>query len=134
MRKILLFVCGIMMISSVAMAEETTVCANGSGEIVKGNDGTEYCKSRIHMNWWTALGWCQKIGRVLVRYPLDCSCEGDKCPNEMVHCPNLKGVGIPYVWTSTLYGNDNALCIHLESGKVINDHAGRHNKNIALCK
>ena len=139
MRKILLFICGIMMISSVAMAEETTVCANGSGEIVKGNNGTLYCKSKLKMNWWTALGWCQAIGKTPIHYPSDCRCVGERCPTEMVGCPNFKGVFTTptYAWTSMPQGNSEALGIDLVSGKVLTygvDLPRTTTNKFALCK
>lgn len=136
MRKILLFICGIMMISSVAMAEETTVCANGGGEIVKGNNGTLYCKSKNVMNWWTALGWCQAIGKTPIHYPSDCRCVGERCPTEMVGCPNFKGLTNNYTlyWTSTPEKEGYAYGVECYGGSARVAKISETYMKAALCK
>ena len=142
MRKILLFVCGIMMISSVAIAEETTVCANGAGTIVVGAiSGREYCMSKESLNWWNSQAWCDAIGRTLFSLD-DCECStGTDC---VERCPELNAVTTSreFAWTKTPVDESNAYLILLNvTGKnfytkarnIAYDSGPMHRQH-ALCK
>jgi hypothetical protein len=90
MNKILMFVCSILMVSSVAGADETTTetCANGAGTIVKGVIRGEYCLSKNFMNWFNAASWCDGMGLKLIEdLNDDCGCDKLKCTANS--CPNL---------------------------------------------
>lgn len=113
------FLClmGVIIGFSLSVSAQTTTCAKGAGTVIKGNDGTEYCFSKNGMNWWTALGWCQAIGKTLIQYPSDCRCDGDNCPTEMVKCPNLKGIAQSNInWTSTPYDEKSIYTINFNHG------------------
>ena len=133
------FLClmGVIIGFSLSVSAQTTTCAKGAGTVIKGNDGTEYCLSKMKMNWWTALGWCQSIGKALIQYPSDCRCDGDNCPTEMVGCPNLKGVGDGCVWTSTPFGGSDVYNINLATGARTTfwfDTQRNQINDYALCK
>ena len=122
-------------LSSIVMGDDNTLpdsCANGSGFVVMGNNGTEYCQSKKGMNWWTAIGWCQSIGKKLVEYPMDCQCVGVKCPTKMLACPNFKGDFADYVWTATPAGSNTSYIIYPAGGSISNPDRTR--MSAALCK
>ena len=84
MHKILMLTCGVLMISSITMADDTATetCANGAGWLVPGNvTGYKYCVSKKQMNWWNAYAWCDGMGRRLIDINKD-------CPNN--NCSDLK--------------------------------------------
>ena len=90
MNKILMCICGILMVSSVVMAEDTTTgtCANGAGTIVKGVIRGEYCWSKTNMDWFNAASWCDSMGLKLIENIYDdCGCDKLKCTS--TSCPNL---------------------------------------------
>ena len=91
----------------VQAADMVETCADGAGTVVKGNNGTVYCKSNRTMNWWTALGWCRAINMVPFSFPNDCRCVGEKC-KVTADCSNLAGVGIGGIWTATPNGTKYA--------------------------
>lgn len=142
MHKILMIICGITLISVLARAEDGSassavkdICEEKAGILIQGNDGTYYCQSRGKMNWWTALGWCQKLGLKLISYPQECNCEGSTCPVGTKNCLNLTGVGSGTVWTSAPNGNERAYWVQLSNGYI----SGSDPRNIAtfqsaLCK
>ena len=120
MKKNLVIICVILMMPFVVLAgeNETQTCANGSGTVIEGNDGTKFCKSNRVMNWWTALGWCQSIGKTMMRYPADCRCLGDGCPTIESKCPNLTGISNVTVWSSTPASRGYAFHVSLSNGNV----------------
>lgn len=139
MQNFIIITCGILMLSITAKAETstTTSCANGAGTLIQGHNKTDYCLSHNSMNWWTALGWCQTIGKKMIHYPTDCSCSGDHCPTTMSNCPNLSQISSHIAWVSTPYPDGNAAYIELATGKLTtgrrrNDTYGRSTR--ALCK
>lgn len=103
MRKKLIFVGCILMISAMAFAEDTTTtqtCANGAGTVITGAiTGNKYCKSNSRMTWWNAYAWCDGQGRKL--FPLDeCRCSGTIDCKKI--CPELTvGHSNIWVWTGT---------------------------------
>ena len=117
MNKILMFVCSILMVSSVAGADETTTetCANGAGTIVKGVIRGEYCLSNSNMDWFNAASWCDSMGLKLIENIYDdCGCDKLICKTNF--CPNLatgySGWAVTGVWgcttgSSTIAGNGN---------------------------
>ena len=128
-------VCTCFLISTVTLADDaiSKVCAGGAGTVIMGNNGTEYCMSNNGMTWWTALGWCQAIGKTPFRYPEDCRCIGSGCPETMTKCPNLAEVGKGlYVWTSMPSGDTNAWLVALSDGHANADNRLVNNKK-ALC-
>jgi len=102
MRQILMLMCGMVMLSSVAFAEDTTeTCADGAGVVVTGAvSGHKYCRSKQSMNWWNAYAWCDALGRRLADRS-DCACGNtiSDCANNQ--CPELSGVGNFWAWTGT---------------------------------
>ena len=100
MRYFLMFIIVMITTFPTQSAVTTETCANRAGILVVGNNGTQYCMSRIAMNWWTAIGWCQTIGMRPFHYPTDCSCVGDNCP--IATCPNISfGGNNTYLWSNS---------------------------------
>lgn len=118
MKNFLITIGCILTLSQIVFAEEVT-CANGAGTIIIGKNKTQYCMSKRSLNWWTALGWCQSIGKQLISYPNACSCPESICPEILSNCPNLTGVADTIVWTSTLNGPKSAILISLSIGQII---------------
>ena len=100
--------CLTLMISTITLADDTIkTCANGAGIVITGNNGTDYCMSNNNMNWWTALAWCQTIGKTAIRYPEDCSCVGENCLK--VQCPNFANMKKAWrIWTATPCDKDGS--------------------------
>ena len=126
MNKILM-VCGLLMVSTVAFADDITVesCADGAGTVVIGAvSGHKYCKSNETMNWWNAWSWCDAQGKKMFSLD-DCRCDEAvaDCAGRM--CSELVDVGTDeLVWTAVLYGSRCAYYIRLSSGKVNPDGDG----------
>ena len=119
MRHFFTLTCIFLIMPSIAIANDSTTCADGSGKIITGKDNTEYCMSKNRMNWWTALEWCAAINKTLIHFPEDCQCKEGKCPDTtMSSCPNLNGIINDYAWTSTGSGQKSALLIRLFDGGV----------------
>ena len=87
MKRILCVTCGILMLASSAVAEET--CANGKGKLVQDHDGNNYCVSQVKMNWFSAFSWCETVGGKLPTLE-DCNCKD--CGVTPTSCPNLRNV------------------------------------------
>lgn len=134
MKKIIL-ICTLLITSTTALAID---CKQANGITITGNNETTYCLSNNKMNWWTALGWCQSIGKTMFHYPNDCICNTEKCPETASECPNLKGIGTDEIWSSTPSVDTGAYSILLQSGKLNRQlHAGfgtRSGSLKALCK
>ena len=115
MRQILMLTCGILFISSVGFAEDTTTetCANGAGTVITGVvSGHKYCKSNTNMTWWNAHAWCDALGRRL--FSLD-DCEYSSTGT--TGCNDLKGGGgNSFVWTATPNGNSSAYRVNFSTG------------------
>ena len=125
MKKLILLIMALL-ISAQAMAIS---CQDAGGMEIKGNNGTVYCKSNRTMNWWTAMAWCEKIGKTPFSYPKDCACEtsdGIPCPETTAGCPNLAGVGgDENIWTSTPFDTSYAYNVNLSSGNSVYTNATR---------
>ena len=116
MRKKLIFVGCILMISAMAFAEDTTTtqtCANGAGTVITGAiTGHKYCKSNSTMNWWNANAWCDALGRRLFSID-DCEFSSTSGTSK---CHDLNGIGDGWCWTGTPRGSAHAYDINLSSG------------------
>ena len=103
MRKFLMLMCGVVMMSSAVFADDTTTpetCANGAGTVVIGAvTGHKYCMSNNNMNWWNAMAWCDAQGRRLVSLN-NCGCSSTVSCNNI--CPEFKiSDNNIWIWTST---------------------------------
>lgn len=137
MKQILMFGCLVILGVKVVSAQ-TTACALGQGEIVKGVNTVTYCKSRIGMNWWSAHAWCDSIGKNLVNPSEDCDCQGYENCDMSLSCPNFKNMSSGSVWTSAVaHGKTRATTIDLYNGVTNLTGSAAHNKTQeyrALCK
>lgn len=103
MHKNLMIVCGVLMMFSVAFADDTVseTCADGAGTVVVGAvTGHKYCKSKIGMNWWNAVSWCDGMGRKLFSLD-DCGCSNavSDCTDGAYRlCPELKKAAQSNTW------------------------------------
>ncbi len=135
--RLLMIICGILMMSSVVLAEDTTAetCADGAGTVVIGAvSGHKYCKSKIGMNWWNAVSWCDGIGRKLFSLD-DCACSNatancnwiDNNGNEttLKGCPEMnKQQGVAISWTRTASSSYQSYRVGLQSGYVDSQNRG----------
>jgi len=123
MNKILMISCVVLMMSSVAMADETATetCANGAGTVVIGSvTGHKYCVSKQQMNWWNAHAWCDGQNRRLVDKS-DCACSDITADCSGDKCPEFTGIGTQRCWTAQCWKNDewrdtHAYNVSLSSG------------------
>ena len=121
------------LICSSVVAED---CAGGNGEIVRGNSSGVFCKSKVLMNFWSAMTWCQKIGSQLVEW--NTVCPGLQVgPNKI--CNNLKGVFTPegggnaWVYVNENYKtNGQSYRVNLVDGQtgVVDRNRGTTNKPV----
>ena len=139
MRKILIFTCGVIMMSSVAFADDTVeTCANGAGTVVVGAvSGHKYCKSNSTMNWWNAFAWCDAQGRKLFDIS-ECACSNTTA-DCIYNCPEMNNVGTMAIWTLTACDKKSNYRVGLSSG--YRDCQSRTNTGVtgsiglfALCK
>ena len=133
MRKILMVTCGILMMSSVVLAQEVETCANGAGTVVVGVvTGHKYCMSNKTMNWWNAVSWCDGQGKRLFDRS-DCACDSEKadCVNNL--CPDLKNGIDRGVWIGTAVDSTRSYYIQMWYG-VLRDYENRSSLFYAMCK
>lgn len=124
MKKILLPVSSLLLLTSIAIADDTSTCADGAGKIVTGTvTGHQYCMSNQQMkNWWNAMAWCDGLRRRAFNVN-DCACSnttancaGNKCA-ELINVYNTN-FG---VWTAFQPAkNTNAYSINPKDGSVHN--------------
>lgn len=134
MNKILILGCSLLVLSSVALADDTTTCANGAGIVVIGAvTGHKYCMSKKQMNWWNALSWCDgQDRRQFDRSDCACSdvvsnCYGSKCP-ELNGITANAGYGWAWASLSSNFG------VYWGSGSGFGPSLGRNDTGgIALC-
>ena len=113
MKKILMICALCLTIATHAYAEG---CAGGHGTVVVGNDGKNYCKSKVTMNWWSAHAWCAANGMKLIDTNKNCACTGNEKCNEPVSCPNFYQVDFVHCWTATPQGSYYAYTINHSTG------------------
>ena len=141
-------------LTTQALAETTIPWTKEGCESVKGtwitahsatDEGcdTAHCNGRnfcayggtktMNMNWWSALIWCQSIGRELTDIET-------ACPNGIASsssCANLKGETRLY-WTSTPSPTNAGRSVIVQDGNILdNAYAVRTNAQAikhALCK
>jgi len=98
-------------------------------------NGEHFCMSKQTMNWWSALIWCQWIGREL-------SDIETACPHSLSArraCVNLEGrmnvSGNNFSWLSTQLSNTGAYYLDA-SGNISTYHNGKTTDgwHHALCK
>ncbi|MBQ9739144.1 MAG: hypothetical protein IJV75_06540 [Alphaproteobacteria bacterium] len=139
MDKILALTCGVLMLSSIAFADDTVseTCANGAGTVITGAvTGHKYCMSNKTMNWWNANAWCDALGRRLVD-KIDCACDNITVDCSKNKCPDLTDV-YPYVvaaWTVRTSNSTHADRVELPTGEfAYNVYAPRSKSGLrALC-
>ena len=136
MCKILLLTCGILMMSSVAMGNETS-CAGGSGTLVTGKSGYKYCKSNKGMNFWNAYAWCDAMRKRLIDLNKDCGCNGTvKCEG---YCPEIGNTSTEYhfAWTTRSDNAESMTSVNMSNYNGIFNRGVKRERegNIyALCK
>ena len=69
MKKLIGLLCGCLVFSNTCFA--TPSCKGGT--IIKGKDGTEFCKSNALMSWYAAHAWCYANGRRLATNQKACN-------------------------------------------------------------
>ena len=135
MRKILMLMCGVVMMSSAVFADDTTTsetCADGAGTVVVGAvTGHKYCMSNNGMNYWNAVSWCDGLKRRLFDRS-DCACSNttSDCHNK---CPELSKIWNTKKWVKTItpINSSYAYSINLNTGDFFNEiHSSGYS---ALC-
>lgn len=137
MRNVLILMCGMVMLSSVAFADDTTTietCADGAGTVVIGAVSEhKYCLSNEGMNWWNTVSWCDAQERRLFDRS-DCAC-GNTTADCRGKCPELVGVGGEHwIWTASSASDSGNYHIFLATG-IFDGGANRERGYIkrALC-
>lgn len=142
MKQILMITCGMLLMSSVVLADDITTetCANGAGTVISGAvTGHKYCMSNNPMNWWNAISWCDAQGRRLfMRNDCACSdavanCSGSKCAELDVGILNEK-----LTWTGEAFNGQKSCCaynVELSTTQIQAYSNGRSNTSrvYALC-
>ena len=140
MHKILILTCGLLIMSSVAMAEgETAVetCAGGAGTILTGKSGYKYCRSNKGTNWWNAHTWCDALGKRMFDLNTDCGCDGVANCSKL--CPELikSETNTFLVWTAAPT-KTSAYTVFTDSGGIVLFEGRAYYNNwgypSALCK
>ena len=138
MKKILLSICLFgALISTPCMAQITdTPCANGAGVIVKGAIEGEYCISKVHMNWWNAIAWCDGMNMKPLNKE-DCACSNTTadCAND--NCPNFKNLStstISWYWVNIPDGTQKAQALQMVEGTMGNGYKRSASLRYAICK
>ena len=122
MNKILILTCGVLMMSSVALGDNTTAetCANGAGTVITGVvTGHKYCMSNQKISWWNSNSWCDAQGRRLFSLE-DCTYSSYINPGIRI-CADLKNISIEseiIVWTATPAGTHQSYGLYLPSGRI----------------
>ena len=111
MKKILMLVCGILMMSTV-------VYADCKGITVKG----KYCLSKHQMNWFSAYAWCKDQGLSLIDAKEICGAIGGTCSemilsaDEKSSIKNQGGNVDEAVWTNTSIDANAAYGLYFYGG------------------
>ena len=123
MNKILILTCGVLMMSSVALGDNTTAetCANGAGTVITGVvTGHKYCLIKQSMNWWNAYALCDGMERRLFSLD-DCLYSSTGTGR----CADLEGAsGVVHIWTATPSGVEKAQCVNLLNGGIFTQNRG----------
>lgn len=138
MKKCMILMVGILMMSSVVMAQSVVTCANGQGILVKGINGKTYCRSKVAMNWWSAHAWCDAAQGFdkLINPTEDCDCTGVEGCDTTLSCPNL-ATDTSTVWTDMVASSVYVYCLAMYSGSINRCHkqgVGSGGLLYALCK
>ena len=134
MRQLLIMMCGMLFMASMAVADDTTTetCANGAGIVITGNlSGHKYCLSNQNMSWWNAYAWCDSIGRSLFDASMCCinrtNCPHDQCPEFLDTKINKWG------WSATPIRSDSAYQVLISTSRLSTDFKRSHTGPFALC-
>ena len=117
MKKILILVCGILMVSFVANACE--------GVVVKGKSGASYCLSKHQMNWYSAYAWCKDQGKDLVELKNVCgvAVQNSSCPEFKLSDAEKSdieaaGAKAHSAWTQTSSSSSAVYYIYLANSNI----------------
>ena len=129
MKKIIMFLCLCVFLTTPAMAEPT--CEGHGGKLITAHaasdegcdsktcNGKTFCKSEKAMNWWSAFTWCESQGRKLADFSVMCPGVSQTPANTAGDCPNLQGLAESgWVWSSLASGSNGAFLVSLFSGTV----------------
>ena len=130
MQKIILLICAVLMISTVANA-----CG---GITITGKSGKSYCLSKFTMNWYTAYAWCKDQSMDLIELGTTCGTNVGTCSELALSSDEQnnikeKGITIDLVWTNTSNSASYAYYVNLSSGNFYNLKARSVNGDYALC-
>lgn len=137
MKKILILITGILMISTVANA-----CG---GISVKGKSGASYCLSKHKMNWYSAYAWCKDQGMNLIEAQVVCgvsgvsngSCSELSFSSDEKNKITSNGVKLEYTWMNNSLSNGYATIMNLTNGGLFpvqnSSMTGRWCPNYSLC-
>lgn len=137
MRNFLILAFGILVVSSIAIAEETTTpetCADGAGTVVVGAvTEHKYCRSNNMMNWWNAMAWCDGMGKQLIDLNTDCYRNGT---TSRWNCPEMVGCVSTWIWTRSPSGSKIVLIDGVGNAGYSSDKTSTTagSEILALCK
>ncbi len=90
-------------------------CADGQGDLLTTRDNIQYCKSKMAVNWWSAIAWCKSLGKELIT--LD-DCLEKTSSGLKVQCPHLYQIGsTATVWTQNVPTSSNYIACQVKKGK-----------------
>ncbi len=135
MNKILMISCGVLMMSSVAMADETATetCANGAGTVITGISGNKYCRSNQRMSWLNAHAWCDGLKKRLFDLS-DCKCSDMTANCAGSICAELRlGIALQ-IWTARPSKTGTAYHVVLDRGNIYTgDRTHTNSYSYAVC-
>ena len=130
MQKIILLICAVLMISTVANA-----C---SGITITGKSGKTYCLSKFAMNWYTAYAWCKDQKMELIDVGITCGSNIGGCTelalssDEKNHIKENGGT-VDWVWTNTSASSEKSYLINLSANSISGSYTTRASRFYALC-
>ena len=128
---------GICAMAFSAQADITTYgpCAGGTGVIVKGLNGTNYCLSNIEINWYSAFSWCEAAGGHLAGGSEACDYGAYKWHAGYCYNGILMGEqgGKQYAWLGNAQSGSYAYLINSQPTSSTTQYAEKLKPLHALC-
>ncbi len=127
--KLLTFTAIVAGILTIGSAANAATCEGGT--LATGENGHEYCRSNLRMNWWSAYAWCEANGRHMASmYEICPDWDGSTGENK---CTNYNSQLKSGLWTSTPYQADKAFKITEWRKSVGLDNRTDSSNYYALC-
>ncbi len=135
MQKMMVAICGVLMMSNTAEACQ--------GITFQGNSGTTYCLSKQSMNWYSAYTWCQGQNMALIDIGVLCNsliglCAELKLSDATKEYIVNNGGTLGEVWSNTSQAVERVYSVSLANGQGWDGYWQRNPvctaQHYALCK